>query len=341
MIDHFFTGLKKNLPYPIFNLLRALRGVLQNLLAKRLPAPFLSRKFKLIKARLNNDVVKIDGDPWNSAFLEYAAGTNETINLLWVDGPMHLGNFGDWLSPYILKKISGQRINHVPDYSLFPDKHMIGIGSIARKINRDSHVFGTGIHSINDSINPDAIFYFVRGPYTRKRLLECGGPKVDFLGDMGFILSKIYNNNVQKRNKVLLVRHTIHQDIPLMLGNDIVEYSINASNSKTIENFIDEILASHVVITSAMHCYIACMSYGIPCLLIDFKDSKKSFFGDGIKYLDASEGAGLKKMNRLTLGLDLRNIDFANHVSAEGVNQAFIDDLFEHVQMSIKKFNEK
>lgn len=320
--------------------MRALRASFYNLISKLFPNFLLSKKLRLTKAKLNNDYLTFQKDIWGRAFIEYASGSGKPIPLLWVDGP-YPGNFGDWLSPYILRKISKTKIIHVPDYAYSSEKHIVGLGSIAAKINQYSHVFGSGIHLIDHYVSPKAFYHFVRGPYTRKRVIACGGPRVDVLGDMGFILRKIYKMDKPSiiQNKILLVRHVIHQNLPLILSDDITEYSINASGSESIEALINQILNSNMVITSALHCYIACKSYDVPCVLVDFLDSKYDHFGDGIKYQDAVEGAGLGKVNIIQLGLDLSKINFENLVNEVKLSEKYIDDLYEHIKKSISIFN--
>lgn len=338
MVNFFKAFLLKILPFKTLDRLRTIRGIAELFLARYLPSIFLPLRYRSIKARLFQDYSSKNLDDWNKAFLEYSSSGVFTTYLMWADRPSP-GNFGDWLSPYIFHKISSNKVIHVPDYGNFERKHIVGIGSIACKINKYSHVFGTGIHTIKDNINPGANFHFVRGPYTRKRLIECGGRKVDIFGDMGFVMSKLYPKKLlEEQYEVLLVRHLIHQDLPLNLPEYIHEFPINASGSQSIESFIDKILGSRVVITSAMHCYIVCKSYGIPCALIDFKDAKRNLFGDGIKFLDAMAGAGLKEINPHKVGFDLQkeNIDYL--VNDDNPSQLFIDDLFEHIQSSIENF---
>jgi hypothetical protein len=333
------TFLKTCLPFFLINLLRALRGEMQLKVAFYLPYFLLSDDLKAIKARLNYKSNMIVLDSWNKAFLEYSNGVKNPINLLWADGPKP-GNFGDWLSPYVFHKLTSQQIVHIPDYSNFKKKHILGIGSIANKTNKFSHVFGAGIHSINDYVNPAAKFYFVRGPHTSRKIIECGGKGIDIFGDMGFILNKIYQPfNIDKDIDVLFVRHLIHQKLDVKIPSNFVEYSICASDAHSIEKFINVLLRSRVVVTSAMHCYIVCKSYGIPCALIDFWESDLKMFGDGIKYHDAMLGAGLKPYSPFSLKLDLNKYDLDNIVNEDKLSNYFVNDLYNHVKKSILLFN--
>ena len=72
----------------------------------------------------------------------------------------------------------------------------------------------------------------------------------------------------------------------------MVEVSIYQSHPKKIESFIDALKSSRGVITSAMHCYIICQAYGIPCALVTFKGYEDAVHGDGLKYKDYHLGVG-------------------------------------------------
>lgn len=339
MLKYVKAFLIRKLSFAGLNFLRLIRGNAQFLLSKYCPEFFLSEKYKAIKLKHGGVSFSIE-NRWGNAFASYAEGSDKPIDLLWIDGPMP-GNFGDWLSPYIIKSVSGQKITYIPNYSYFKKKHIIGVGSIANKINPYSHVFGSGIASVNDNVNPNATFHFVRGPYTRDLIMRLGGPKVDVLGDMGFILRKIYTPKFKEKDiELLFVRHITHQGVPLILPEYAVEHLIDASDPTSIQNFLDVIVSSRKVITSAMHCYIACKSYGVPCALVDFKDSKVNLFGDGIKYRDASEGAGLRSLSPFPMGLNMAKFNFDNIMDEEVVSENFVEDLYKHVHRSIQIYNE-
>ena len=318
-----------------------MRAEALNLLARYTPDFFLSKKLQDIKlVHLPDSSLNTHSDisNWVKAHKLLNKGEYPNILLMWYDNPSH-ENFGDWLSPYIIKQISGQKITHLPDYCNSKRKHIVGIGSIANRINEFSHVFGTGISSINDIVNPHANFHFVRGPYTRKNIMNEGGPKVEFMGDMGFILSKLYKPlSLQKEIEVLFVRHVVHQSLTIQLPDYVVEHTINISDSDAIQNLVDKIVISKLVITSAMHCYIACKSYGVPVSLVTFENSQRKVFGDGIKYRDAMEGVGLQSSAPLELPLNLTRFNFENIVDLQVVNESILNDLHAKVLKSINAY---
>jgi hypothetical protein len=103
---------------------------------------------------------------------------------------------------------------------------------------------------------------------------------------------------------------------------------ISVAGSGDIEVFLEKINCAKIVVTSAMHCYIACISYGIPCVLINFNDESKSVYGDGVKYLDAMEGVGLIGYKPHLVGNDLSLINLHEIVDNRIVDSKILDDLY-------------
>ena len=232
---------------------------------------------------------------WAPAFEFYRADTNQkkSIDLLWTDGPKP-GNFGDWLSPYVIHKLTSRSIRLVDDYRLGGTKHLVAVGSLAPAVTKNSQVIGAGAARQDSKMNTSAKYYSVRGPHTASILRQQGGPNVDAFGDLGFLLKKLYTpQKISLAADTLLVRHLNHKHLPIKLPAGMMELSIEAASPIDIENFVDTLYSAKKVVTTAMHCYIACQSYGIPCALVTFKGVEDAVYGDGIKYLDAMGGVGL------------------------------------------------
>lgn len=244
---------------------------------------------------------------WGTAFAYYRSfhSNNNKIYLSWSDTPAP-GNYGDWLSPYILQKFVNLPIKHVNLMSRANYPHYVGLGSIISRANSYSRVIGAGITHLNDDIDTRAQFLCVRGPYTAERIKKIGGPSIEVFGDPGFLLPKIYHPITPrtKTTEVLLVRHLNHRNIPLQIFDSVREYPIQAAHPVDIENFVDTILNSKLVVTSAMHCFITCIAYGVPCVLFKPEFDPTPVPGDGIKYRDALSGAGLPETTPVKIKLD-------------------------------------
>jgi len=239
-----------------------------------------------------------DINRWGKAFLYYRSIESDyRIDIIWADGPAP-GNLGDWLSPYIISKLTKVSIRHLNEAGSHKNKHVVGLGSIIPLVNKHSIVLGAGIASKNEDINLAAHFTSVRGPYSAKRIRDLGGDDIKSYGDIGFLMSKLYTpKNIEKKSKYLVVRHINQANFKLQLQDDFRENYISHSHPSDIEQFVDELHSADIVATSAMHCFILCISYGIPAILFSIGGEKEKVAGDGVKYLDALAGVKLKEVS--------------------------------------------
>jgi hypothetical protein len=97
-----------------------------------------------------------------------------TLKVTWAGGLQSPSNFGDMLTPKILEYFG-------ISYEYSPECLVICTGSIARYANSNTMVLGSGIISRSDKLSPDANWVFVRGPYTRNRIISLGGGVQQFM----------------------------------------------------------------------------------------------------------------------------------------------------------------
>lgn len=268
--------------------------------------PYAAKYFPFIR-ECKKTVGSTPQEEWGNSFVYYRQATNqsEKKHLVWADTPIP-GNYGDWLSPYIFKKFANSPVHHVSQMARPSYAHFVGLGSIISSSSPCAHVIGAGIGRIDENIDVRAKFHSVRGPYTAERIKKLGGPKVETFGDPGFLLPLIYQptKRIEKTTEILLVRHINHQNYYLPEAEEMVERSILAARPERIEAFIDDIHAAKLVVTSAMHCLITCIAYGVPCILFKPENDEIPVPGDGIKYRDTLAGIGLPEMSPVKLGLD-------------------------------------
>ena len=233
-----------------------------------------------------------------SSFLNYAAKPdNNKIYLSWWENP-YPGNYGDWLTPYIISHYTESKIIFQSLTSRTTKKHIVSLGSVGRFIKGKSVVVGTGVSSFKHPLNPKADYVSVRGPHTAELLVKSGGPKIENFGDPGVVLSKILPVTRGATNgRVVLVRHHTHLQAPVILPSNFDELSVKLSHPDDIVSFIKKLNEYESVVTSAMHVLITCQSYGIPCALVVFKGFEEYVHGDGIKYIDYALGAGVKAIS--------------------------------------------
>ena len=189
-------------------------------------------------------------------------------------------NFGDTLTPYIFDyfkrnfKLEKQRNKKTT--------HLLMCGSIIGFGNFDAIVWGSGILSkeyANSILNNKQIKYdirAVRGPLTRSILLKRGDSVPEIYGDPAILLPLIYNKEVAKKYDISIINHYADG----YNKNKFKKFHTIDIFCDDIYKIIDEIRASNLVISSALHGIIVAESYGIPTIWL------KSSNLDDFKYLD-------------------------------------------------------
>ena len=262
------------------------------------------------------------------SFHYYAAkDSTKSIGLVWWAKPFP-GNFGDWLSPLIVNQYTDKKIFFQSPVKIASRKHMIGLGSIGRFIKPNSVVVGTGISTDELTLAKSATYVSVRGPVTARVVKESGGPAVDSFGDPGVLISRIFPVERKATNgKVALVRHFTHKAIPLIIGEDTDELDIFVSHPDDIKTLVTALNQYDRVVTSAMHIFITCQSYGIPCALVTFEGFEDSVHGNGIKYGDYAQGVGLDSISPVSVSLNLSAVDFDNITTSHKISETKLDEV--------------
>lgn len=278
-------------------------------------------KYLLTQAEINSITA-------SKSFLYYASKpSSAAINLAWWAKPFP-GNFGDWLSPLIVSHYTDKKVIFQSPVRLAMKEHMIGLGSIGRFIKPNSVVVGTGISTDELTLAKGAKYVSVRGPVTARVVKESGGPEVESFGDPGVLISRIFPVERSKTNgRVALVRHFTHKPIPLTLDSNMDELDIFMSHPDEIKILVEALNAYDRVVTSAMHIFITCQSYGIPCALITFEGFEDSVHGNGIKYGDYAQGVGLDSINPQPVSLDFKRVDFENLTTDHKISQEKLDEV--------------
>jgi len=284
-------------------------------------------KYLLTQAETNTIIA-------TNSFLYYSAKpSTESINLAWWAKPFP-GNFGDWLSPLIVSHYTDNKVIFQSPIKMATHQHMIGLGSIGRFIKPNSVVVGTGISTDELTLAKSAKYISVRGPVTARVVKESGGTDVTSFGDPGVLISRIFPVERKTTNgKVALVRHFTHKPIPIVLEQNMEELDIFMSHPDQIKALVEALNTYDRVVTSAMHIFITCQSYGIPCALITFEGFEDSVHGNGIKYGDYAQGVGLESISPIPIGLDLTKVNFENITTDHKISTAKLDE----VETAIRK----
>jgi hypothetical protein len=225
---------------------------------------------------------------WNAAFEEYEKGpSSHEVRLAWAHKPLG-GNYGDWLSPYIVRHLTGARIVHADLGEARHYPHLVSLGSIITYANRHSAVLGAGINSTSDKIDARADFRMVRGYVTRDLLPRQARSSELACCDPGFFLGHVYRPGAPKvPGRRLLVPHINHYgQFGAIDREDFDLVDARRCRAADVEALIDEIAGATEVVTSAMHIFVTCCVFGVPCALIKPQHAGTGISGDGIKYRD-------------------------------------------------------
>lgn len=240
-------------------------------------------------------------------------------------------NYGDWLSPYIISRLSGKQIqqcfgsgfptifavkNHIKklfgrdyDMFLFPwEKNIISIGSIMSRATPASKIWGTGILDPTLSVSGGHV-YAVRGDLTLQtlRMKKCRWLKFQrnvAIGDPGMLIS-MFVKPAEKKYDLGLIPHFTEIDyFRNLYGNRI---KIIDLRSKDVEQVTREITSCRRIISTSLHGLIVAHSYAIPAIWIEHDELHQGTAG--FKFRDYFSSVGIAGYMPLHNIADLINDD--------------------------------
>ena len=221
------------------------------------------------------------GQPFTDAHqtLEQPRSRSERINAFWCRIPSR-GNFGDILTPWLIKRISGQSPLFVrPDAPV--TKYFVS-GSIVEYSRENCVIWGAGIMARSDHVSSKAMFLAVRGPLTRDVALASGAECPEVYGDPALLLPRFYQPQNARRQGIGIIPH--FSDKPRLMGHRFCSEDVRLIDIQSpVESFIEQVCSCEFVISSSLHGIIVSHAYGIPAAWIKFRDLPS---GDDSKFLD-------------------------------------------------------
>ncbi len=212
------------------------------------------------------------------------------LNLYWYRGRSL--NVGDEITPYLLSKMLNKRLGISPseipskpvrDPSKTSNLSLLSIGSIMRLSSSNTVVWGSGIRNIDQLVNKAAKFCAVRGPLTRRRLLQLGYSCPEVYGDPAVLLPKYYYPKVESRYKLGIIPHLVdYSEIKRQYGNEKDVLIIDLQTAD-VELIIQQILSCECTASSSLHGLILSVAYGISTKWIKCAGN---IMGDDTKFYD-------------------------------------------------------
>lgn len=198
-------------------------------------------------------------------------------------------NYGDVLSKYIVKKLSRSFVIKVkyPSskfYNFFIKNYSV-IGSIITAASANTIVWGSGIIKKNENIRK-AIFLAVRGPRTRKRIMELGYEVPEVYGDPAILLPILFENKTAKKFQIGIIPHYVDYDEVNKFYKNNQRIKVIDLLTSDVEQTTIEILECEKIVSSSLHGVIVSQAYNIPALWVKFSDKLS---GDNVKFYDYFE----------------------------------------------------
>ena len=195
--------------------------------------------------------------------------------------PIIINNFGDQLSPVIVKRLSGKEV------VFSKKKKLVALGSLFSCVRAGDVVWGTGMMRATDIPPSDIDIAAVRGPLTAKRLIANGIDCPDVYGDPALLISYLFRVVTKKRYRVGIVPH--YEDLEL-IKKEIRDPAVKIiSPLNDFRQVILEVNSCEVILASSLHGVIISESYSIPTAYVLMSEKT----GGGIfKYEDYFQSTG-------------------------------------------------
>lgn len=212
-------------------------------------------------------------------------------------------NFGDALTPWLIRRLSGRPAHFAPLSD--PRPRYLVCGSVMALADARCTVWGAGIMTADDGIDAAATLLAVRGPLTRARALACGASCPEVLGDPGLLLSTLRPATRAPQGGVGIAPH--FSDRPHLVDHWSGSAEVRIIDlQQPVEVVADAIAGCELVVTSSLHAMVACHSYGVPVVWGEFRPLPS---GDGSKFADHLLGVGLEARPPVPLRYDLVDVD--------------------------------
>lgn len=274
------------------------------------------------------------------AFAVLAASTEDAqhpVSLLWWARPFP-GAVGNWLSPLLLRSVSGRPVLFQTPAAAAQDPHLVMIGSVAGSAHRHAIVAGTGALGPEVTLDPKATFVSVRGPLTADRVRAAGGPEVTSYGDPTVLASRFLPVEQGPSNgRLAFVRHVSHADVHVSLSGRMDELDPMASRPEDIERFLADLTSYDGVVTSDFSTAVLCHSYGVPCAPVSFADHETL----GFVFDDYARGVGLSDFAPTVVDPRLDRTTWDDLLVPRTADDATLDRVQAAIEQAVTLYSER
>ncbi|MBR6123666.1 polysaccharide pyruvyl transferase family protein [Candidatus Saccharibacteria bacterium] len=205
-------------------------------------------------------------------------------------------NLGDDLNVPLLEFLTNKPVKILGNLIYKKREHLLCIGSIIENYcNSHSIIWGSGAIEGEKKLKslPKKVCA-VRGPRTRKYLIDQGVACPEIYGDPALLMPCIYMPKQEKKYDLGLIPHYIDNNLPQLeeIRRKHPEILIvNLSGYKSWQTVIDQICQCRTIVSSSLHGMILADAYKIPNCQIQLSDM---IVGGNYKFIDYFEGVKRK-----------------------------------------------
>lgn len=196
-------------------------------------------------------------------------------------------NFGDAINPFIGEFFSGEKVTNIngnEDKIKSTDKPYLVCGSSMTFVKIPTIIWGSAILTPrwNIKVNPIKICA-VRGPRTRKWLIDKGIKCPEVYGDPGLLCPMMFKAKKTKEYQLGIIPHVVDRKMvsEWELPGDILNIDIRENFQKVV----DQVNRCERIISSSLHGLILADAYQIPSLWVVITGIPTAK-GKEFKYLD-------------------------------------------------------
>lgn len=204
-----------------------------------------------------------------------------------------LTNVGDIVTPYLYTKLTKRTPVHSWASASPSEPVVLGCGSIlwAKAVAPNAVIWGSGIITRQAKFCQPREVRAVRGPITRRRMMELGYECPEVYGDPGLLVSRVFHPGPAKTRFALgIVAHYVDEEFVYPMRKAAPPDVCFLNVRDPMETFLQQLNACDSVVSSSLHGVILAHAYGIPAMTASFGGK---LAGDGVKFADYAESVGI------------------------------------------------
>lgn len=226
-------------------------------------------------------------------------------------------NFGDDISPIIFTSLTGLKVAYWKAVlNIMKKPRYYFMGSIIEGNLNNSIIVGSGIIKEDQRVSGKPEVLVVRGPLTRRILINTGINCPEIYGDPGLLVPMVFKRDrtSTKEVDVCIVPHYVdkeHVKENIFIEPGGLSYRI-VDIQDDFEKVINSICSCKYVLSSSLHGIITAHAYGVPAVWLEFSEK---VIGRGFKFRDYFYSVDLPVVGPIRIGQKLtleKVIDFCS-----------------------------